>query len=293
MKVNPECIRCIVNTRINEILGSLGSIDETIDIQIDLLREAHRVFKSGKELTRVATEIYRWLVNRAPRVAEYYRNIKRKGIDRALAEINRYRALIEGIEGYEKFRVATKISIAGNLLDSGVYGHSPPERLDPGRVLGMEFSIDDTKRVYGELVGGGKNVLWLFDNAGEAVYDIVLVETIRGYGNRVIGVVKEDPGFQNDLTVEDVVYAGLERYFDEIVSMGYSGATIHLDEISRELKKLIALANLVIAKGMAHYEYVSEVDLGKPVWFLLVPKCEPISRSLGVERYTLVAFYRG
>ena len=129
----------------------------------------------------------------------------------------------------------------------------------------------------------------MFDNAGEAVLDIPLIKILRSMGNKVIGIAKEDPGFQNDLTISDALEAGLDKYVDELLSTGYPGSSIHWDKISNEAKTKIKEADIVVAKGMAHWEYIIEIDLGKPVYHLLVPKCSVIAETLGTRRGTLVA----
>lgn len=37
----------------------------------------------------------------------------------------------------------------------------------------------------------------------------------------------------------------------------------------------------MVAKGMAHYEYLSTINLGIPVAHLLVAKCRPVASKLG------------
>ncbi|MGB2580908.1 MAG: ARMT1-like domain-containing protein, partial [Thermoplasmata archaeon] len=41
--------------------------------------------------------------------------------------------------------------------------------------------------------------------------------------------------------------------------------------------------DLIIAKGMANYESLSETDIG-PVAYLLRTKCDPIADSLGLKK---------
>ncbi|MET1159585.1 MAG: ARMT1-like domain-containing protein [Thermoprotei archaeon] len=292
MKPSPECVRCILNTRFNEVLNAVKDPAKSLDLQIKLLEVSYRVFNEYNELSKIASEIYDWLVRNAPEIGDYYRIVKRKSIDNARKNYEILRKHVREYSGYEAFRKAVVISIAGNILDTGVYGHNPPSEVKVDEVFNTGLSIDHTREAYEILSSGGLNILWLFDNAGEAVYDLVLIELLREYGNKVIGVVKEDPGFQNDLTVSDAEYMGLEKYVDELVSTGYSGSSIHLYRVSSMFFEKYRKVGFIIAKGMAHYEYLSELNTGKPVLHLLIPKCDPIARSLGVPKYSYVALLK-
>jgi len=42
-------------------------------------------------------------------------------------------------------------------------------------------------------------------------------------------------------------------------------------------------SNIIIAKGMAHYEYLSETPLRSKTFFLLRAKCKVVARELGVS----------
>ncbi|WP_291764635.1 damage-control phosphatase ARMT1 family protein [Caldivirga sp. UBA161] len=292
MKPHRECPLCIVSVRLNEVASARVSDDEVIEASSLVLEESAKAFRSEGELTRIASSIYAELVSRYPEVIEYYRIAKRKSIDSAKAQVALIKSTLNGLNGFNLFKAATRISIAGNLLDMGVASHKPPSELPLNSIMSMPFSIDHTSELYNMLSNGGLRVLWLFDNAGEALFDIILIDLIRSMGNIVIGAAKAEPGFQNDLTISDAEYAGLSNHLDELVSTGYAGSSIHLDKVSVEFLNRLKASDLVVAKGMAHFEYLSEVDLGKPTVFLLVPKCGPVAKVLGVEKGTLVAMLR-
>jgi uncharacterized protein with ATP-grasp and redox domains len=292
VRVAPQCIQCIVGVRFREIMNAVRDRKRSINLQIELLWVAHDVFRRYDELTIIASNIYSWLTSKAPEVVDYYRKLKRKGIDDALKNISVFMDYLEYFKGYERFRIATKTSIAGNVFDTGVLGHKPPSIISIDTVLSTPLVIDHTREIYEFVKGGGRRILWLFDNAGEAIYDTVLISVLRDMGNIVIGVVKEEPGFQNDLTIEDAKYAHLEDYLDKLVTTGYSGSSIHLDKISKEFIELLKSIDLIIAKGMAHYEYISTIDLGKPVAFLLIPKCDVVALALNTTRGYYVAYFR-
>jgi len=54
------------------------------------------------------------------------------------------------------------------------------------------------------------------------------------------------------------------------------------------LKKLIKECDLIIAKGMAHYEYLTELNLNKPIIYMLKAKCKPIAQNLNIQQGSYV-----
>ena len=292
MKPHRECPLCIISVRFNELYNAVEDTNQYLDASKHLLKISLEAFSTESELTRIASRIFNELSSRYPGIVEYYRRVKRISIDNALRQVGELKKDLEGLRGYELFKTALRISIAGNLLDTGVAYYKPPGEVSRNIIYSTPFSIDHSLKLYGILSRGGLKVTWVFDNAGEAIFDTVLIDLIRDMGNRVFGIVKSDPGFQNDLTVSDAEYAGLARHLDGIVETGYSGSTIHLDKVSKRVLETLNESDLVILKGMSNYEYVSEVDLGRLTAFLLIPKCDPVARSLNAVKGTFVAMVK-
>ncbi|MCD6196297.1 MAG: DUF89 family protein [Staphylothermus sp.] len=292
MRLRPLCIQCIIDSRFREIRGTSVGDDAKIKASIELLRIGFEEFKRGGELTVLATRIYHRLIDFFPAIIEYYKRVKRESIEEAFKYLPVIEEYLGKMSGFEKFVAATKISIIGNYLDTGVMELNPPSVKEILNYVNKPLAIDHTRKFYELVNRGDKMIIWLFDNAGEAILDIPLIKILRSMGNKVIGIAKEDPGFQNDLTINDALEAGLDKYVDELLSTGYPGSSIHWDKISDKAKTKIKEADIVVAKGMAHWEYIIEIDLGKPVYHLLVPKCSVIAETLGTKRGALVTLFR-
>ncbi|MEM4914026.1 MAG: ARMT1-like domain-containing protein [Desulfurococcaceae archaeon] len=286
MKPEFECLRCILTTRLRELENTRVDTNRKLIVAWKLLGYLAREFSLTSELTIIASNSFNLVVNEVPEVSEYYSRIKKACNESALKNIAVHEKYVEELSGFERFEYLVKLSAIGNLIDYGVADHEAvkPEFVNPGFVTAVNYCVNHTEKFYHAVKNGGKRVLWLFDNNGEAVYDILLVKEIKRMGNVVWSLVKNDPGFQNDVTVKDAVELGLTRFLDNLVSYGCSSSTIHLDRISQDAKHLLNEADLVVAKGMSHYEYLSETDLGKPIVFILVPKCRPVARKIGNEK---------
>lgn len=287
MKPQTECLRCILTTRLREIEYSSLSPGEKIVLAKMIMSKLVNDFSlDSTELTRLASDLFQLTVT-APGVLDYYRLVKTQSMRRALALRDAHREHARYLDDYRRLRYLLKVSALGNLIDYGVMDHNFNEEIDPGIAENVEIAIDDSVKFYELVRKGGLKIMFLLDNAGEAVYDSLLVEYLRGKGNTTIGVVKDEPGFQNDVTLNDVIEVGLDKVFDEIVTPGCRSicSSIHLDKVSEDFKSLLNSVDLIIAKGMAHYEYLTDIDIGKPVLHIFIPKCDPISRSLGSVTY--------
>ncbi len=289
MRIYPECIPCILGVRIKEMISS-GRRDR--GIALELMEYFAEILRRGIDEGTIASSIlYNWLIERVPEVVKYYKKLKLETINHAMDSLPVYEGLLEGLEGYDEFRMAVKIAALGNLFDTGVMEHEAPEHLSIEDILQTRISLDHTKKLYSLVRNGGLTIMYLLDNASEAVLDTVLMDLLRRYGNKVIAVAKEEPGFQNDLTIDDAIYAGIDRVADELISTGSNSSSIFLDKVSEEFMDRLKQSDLIIAKGMAHFEYISSVKNKIPVKaisFILVPKCRPVAVAAGGAKGTIV-----
>ena len=69
----------------------------------------------------------------------------------------------------------------------------------------------------------------------------------------------------------------------EISSTARTPAGISVDALRGDLGKRLRQADLIVAKGMANYEALSETDIG-PVAYLLRTKCHPVADSIGLDK---------
>ncbi len=200
-----------------------------------------------------------------------YRMLKETGTRQALVLYPRMKALLA--EANDPLEVAVRLSIAGNIIDLG-----PTQEYDlwetVERVLAQPFAIDDGG-AFCEAIARAGQVLYLADNAGETVFDRLLIKTLDV---PVVYAVKSGP-ILNDATMEDALAAGVDRVA-EVVSTGSDAPGTILDRCSEEFRHLYDEAKVVIAKGQANYETLSEE--GPKVFFLLQTKCPVIARDVGV-----------
>jgi len=118
------------------------------------------------------------------------------------------------------------------------------------------------------------HVLFLADNAGETVFDRVLIEQLQ---IPVVYVVKGAPTL-NDATIEDAFAAGIDAVAG-IVNNGTDAPGTILSMCSPEFIDIFQAAPLIVAKGQANYESLSSTD--SKVFCLLQIKCPVIAKDIG------------
>lgn len=214
-------------------------------------------------------------------VEDLYREQKTLSTKEALSL---YPALKEKIQrSSDPFETALPLSIAGNIIDFG-----PQDSFDLAatiqRVLDQPFALNDLESLRASLAACGQ-VMFLADNAGETVFDRLLIETI---GKPTVYVVKEAP-ILNDATREDALAAGLDGVA-EVISCGTRSPGILLEKCSSDFLDRFWKASLIIAKGMGNYEALNTVQA--PIYFLLQVKCELVGRDLAVPRGSIVVTKR-
>ncbi|MBN1937396.1 MAG: DUF89 family protein, partial [Anaerolineae bacterium] len=175
---------------------------------------------------------------------------------------------------------AIRLSIAGNILDMAVEQHRQDLWGVVERVLAQPFAIDDGP-AFRQALGRVKQILYLADNTGETVFDRVLIETLD---RPVTYAVKGGP-ILNDATREDALAAGLDQVA-EVVSTGSDAPGTILDRCSASFQTLYRQAELIVAKGQANYETLSERR--DNLFFLLQTKCPVIARDVGVPVGSIV-----
>jgi len=190
-----------------------------------------------------------------------------------------YREMEQDVqEAPDPLEAAIRLAIAGNILDFGV--NSQLEHAHAEKVIGaaLRDDFDGTElSAFSAAVNQAEDILYLGDNAGEIVFDRVLIEKLPRA--KVTFVVKGSPVI-NDVTMEDAKAAGLIDLV-EVITNGSDGPGTILESCSSTFRKRFRRADLIVAKGQANYESLSDID--KDMFFILKAKCPVIARDLDCE----------
>ncbi len=175
---------------------------------------------------------------------------------------------------------ACKIAVAGNVIDLGVH-HEYNLEEEIQKIFEMDFKKNDFDE-FKINVKDSETICYLADNAGENVFDELLIETIKEINPdvKVYYFVRGKPVI-NDVTLKDLV--GLDIFeLAEVVDTGVDTPGFHLKFANEVSKKIFYNADMVISKGMGNFECLFD-ECGREVFYLFKVKCEVVARASGAE----------
>jgi len=277
MRTYLECIPCFFKQAIEA--GRLVTGNEIIHKELidDLARMIPKfsLHSSPPEMAyHISGMVKKRLGNR-----DVYKRIKEASNEMALGI---YPQLKEKVENSgDRLLAAVEVAIAGNVIDYGA-----KNSLDIDREIEMLFrkEFDDIgKKVFQyddfkKDLDTAKKVLYLADNAGEVVFDRVLIEEFCNK-KEVTYVVREGP-IINDALIKDAYDCGIDKVA-KIISSGAEVPGTILKYCSKEFTEIFNNAEFIISKGQGNYEALSSAR--KEIYFLLRAKCPVIARHAGVE----------
>lgn len=277
MRITPDCVPCLMK----RILFQARLLDNgcEADAVAAALNVYAKEYEPGKNSAEVATEVHRAAYG-VMKADPYYQ--MKLDADRIAGEfLDQVTQYVESSE--DPFSAAIRVAVIGNIMDFGVgLAIERPEQFRDRfqALLDQGIGSDDTEKLRKKLKES-KSILYFFDNCGESQFDKLLIKEIQRMGVRVVGVVRGQ-AILNDVTLEDAQRIGLDKILDRVVSTGIFAIGANLSKAGGDLKEELQKADLILAKGMANYESLSDQDAGIPKVFILRTKCEPVAKSLGV-----------
>ena len=172
---------------------------------------------------------------------------------------------------------ASRLAISGNVIDFGIYTSIDIES-SILRSLEEHIAVDDYE-MFREDLDRSEEILYLLDNAGEIVFDRLLIEELAAMGKKVRAAV-QGSAVLNDVTAEDARQTGLQDIC-EVIDNGSDAVGTILEWTSPEFRAHYDGAELVISKGQGNFETLT--GNGKKAYFLFQSKCDVVSKELGLS----------
>ena len=234
-------------------------------------------FNKNSQPNKIATEINQYVKQKTQCRDAYF---KQKEISNEIA-LSIMPKVEEMLKTDDSLETRIKLSIVGNILDFGVYDIDTDFKGLISGNLNRDLSINDIEELE-DALNQHDEALYLVDNAGEIVFDRLLIEKIMEYDVDVVVAVKSSP-IVNDACMKEAVDAGLDELC-EITTLGCDCGGVVEEMFSEDFKKIFDESSLIISKGMANYEGLTEMDLtDKDAFSLLCSKCNPLSKDLNVD----------
>ncbi len=283
MKITEACIDCLLSRVKLECAlchASPSLTEATMTGCRNVMNEIRSAPLSHPQIaSRIHRRAYELLENPDP-----FAELKRQGNRQATEVCKDVR------DNLLTFRDYVLASVIANTFDYGVKGHTVEENFSVFflREFARGLTVDHTDKIASLC----SRVVYLSDNCGEIVLDRLLIEYLKGLGSHVTLAVKESP-ILNDATLKDARDLGLDTIADQLTTTG-GGAEIGIcrEIIPDDLRQAISRCTIIIAKGMANFESLSDMDNLPPVAYLLAAKCKPVADELGVPVGSKIAMLR-
>jgi uncharacterized protein with ATP-grasp and redox domains len=275
MKAYLDCYPCFFNQILNTSRTITNDEEKIKEIMVAFGQFLPHISAEATP-AEIGREVYRFISEKTG-IEDPYRSIKKRCTQQALALYPKLKETIASSE--DRLLTAVRVAIVGNVIDFGINTEFDLDK-DLQELLSQELAIDHYEEFHATLKDEHR-IFYLADNAGETVFDRLLIEEI---GKPVIYVVRENP-IINDAVYQDALDAGLDKVA-EIASSGTDAPGTILSMCSKEFLKLFQSADLIISKGQGNYEGLSEES--RPVFFLLKAKCSVIARDVDVTQGSIV-----
>jgi hypothetical protein len=287
MKMNPRCSYCLlsrvhfqsklstddedlINKTIHECLGVMNKYYDPEAVSASIATKIHR-------------KCYEVLGDKDP-----YAGTKKLINRSALKVVTEAKQKIyeNSPDDREIFRRAVLSSVIANYFDFGIMGFNASEA--EFETVFLKFfehglDVDDTPKMFDLL----KDVVYIADNCGEILFDMFVFDVIKKLGGKIKLVVRGGP-ILTDVTLEEVKEFKVDKKVDSVLTTGSNAIGVLIEEAPAELLKAMKEATLIISKGMANYETLSEHNFG-PTAYMLLTKCECVAEDLGLEQGLVVA----
>ena len=276
MKTSLDCIPCFLR----QSLEAARFVSDDHAFHEYILRQVLKVM-IDIDLMQSPAVVAQWIHRQIREITgqeDPYRNAKERFTKAALILLPEFSAKVEA--SADPIEAAVRIAIAGNTIDMGPENVLTPEGVQQTVLQAFSEPLYGDLESFKRAIEAAKSILYLADNAGEIVFDQVLIERLP-LGQTTL-VVRGHPVI-NDATMADVEAINLNRFVTAIDNGSDAPGTI-LDDCSSQFRELFKNADLIIAKGQGNYETLS--DEPKAIFFLLKVKCKVIASRVGLDMGT-------
>ena len=219
-----------------------------------------------------------------------YKDIKQKSNRIALRLLGKLRRKIN--HSQDRLLTALELAIAGNIMDFGVKNNLNI-KAELKRIFVKESKSINKKLLFHysgfkRALKKAKIILYLADNAGEVVFDRILLEEIKTiYSDKDIYYAVKHKPIINDALREDAKACGVDRTA-RVISNGSDAPGTIMTLCSKKFKRIYKDADLVISKGQGNFESLSNEK--RLIFFLFMVKCPVVAKETGYQMGDMVLF---
>lgn len=273
MTITNQCVECIVG-QIDKACKLLN-LDKNLSKEIMLeVNKRAKSFDFNETPPFVAKDVYEFLALKS-KLDDPLEKLKQESIKKASS----YLPFVEDkvLKSEDKLFTAIKTAVAGNVID---FATTKEFCLDEeiNSIFETDFAINHYEEFKKELEKTNQLII-LADNAGENVFDKVLVKTIKElYPELKIYYATRGKAIINDITTKEAFQVGIDKYC-EVISSGVDTPGLEKKQADKNFLELFENTPLVLSKGMGNFECL-ESTKDKRIFFLFKVKCEVVANTI-------------
>lgn len=278
MKAYLECVSCVIRQTIEIVQRVVKSEKRRQQILRAVVKklgsiDVHQM--NPPEVTYLAHQI----IHKMTGVKDLYKQLKVQN-NREVLELYPYlKKLVKTAK--DPLLMAIRLAIAGNIIDYGALAEFDIKKTVK-EATKQKFAVSDYKKFKSDLKKA-KSLLYIGDNAGEIVFDRVLVEELIKQVE-VVFAVKSKPVL-NDVLIADAKMVGMDKIV-RVIESGSDYAGTSLKKGTKEFKQLFRRADIIIAKGQGNFETLDQAPGN--IYFLLKMKCPCLAKDNDLRKGDLI-----
>lgn len=272
MKIALDCMVCFIR----QALDAARLVSTDVSVHERILRDVLQW--TGKMDLNQSPPVIGQRIHRHLReisgVKDPYRVAKVRQNRMAMNLLPELKAEIESAE--DPLTMAVRLAMAGNVIDMGVNGNVTETEVRGSVRQALSEPLSGEQAGFRQAVAEAQSILYLADNAGEIIFDRLLIEQLSP---KSVTVAVRGAPVINDATMTDAWAAGLLDMV-EVIDNGSDAPGTILNDCSREFRRCFNEADLILAKGQGNYETLS--DAPGNIFFLFKAKCPVIATHVGL-----------
>ncbi len=281
MQLEPECVGCLFNQLLKAFKLLKPNIPRNVIITAQKkLMEYLLNFDINEAAAPILGKVTYNIISELLKNEDPYHDLKNKYNNLVLTQYDELLQIIEDAE--DPLLKALLASALGNTIDFASQ-HDMDIISDLKNFIIENLVINDYGKFQNSLQNS-KQLLILGDNAGEIVFDKILIIILKKYypDLEIIYSVRSAP-IINDATIEDAKFINLTELVHVIESNDAPG--IILSDTSEEFNKFFfEKDSVILSKGQGNFESLYGLDIPqKDVYYLLKAKCNLMERIFGVK----------
>ncbi|MGA1824689.1 MAG: damage-control phosphatase ARMT1 family protein [bacterium] len=279
------CIPCFFRQSI-EVAKTMGLDESKQKKIIDEVARLIPTFALDASPPEQARHIYK-MIRRITGVHDPFFEIKERSNHRILGLYPKLKERIQTSD--DRLLTAIELAITGNIIDYGIGTYDDIED-EINTLLAHDSHFKSREKAIFELdtfkssLAHAKRILYLADNAGEIVFDKLLIEELESLDKEIVMAVKEEPVI-NDALKKDAYDCGIDKNA-HIISSGMDAPGTILELCSSTFLEHFYKADLIISKGQGNYETLTDADA--PIFFMFMVKCPIVAEHIGCSLYSII-----